>query len=1247
MIDRTWFADLPEDFEESVRIDRDDQSSSTKAHREQAIESYHVTDDSQRFLQDFINRLLGETEDMRSGSNYWLYGYYGSGKSHLLTVLDGLMDTEWLQGRSDEVWKSLLPGSSQTNNLETLRHQWKTVHDAYHVIPISVNLLKYQGQKQRSFSEIVLRHAHQNPLLTGIDDEISSGLSSQLEVAYFEDWYQTTDEWEERQARAATVIGDKTPAATQYEWESETVWADIQQYSALSDVVLPTLFESVTGTRDGFTDLKPSDIDPEAVVSRLESLREDCESRLAQPVKLVLLLDEVSLFIGTNFERLTELQTLAENINNIGDESIQLVATAQAKIEDVQPKFAAHGADFSIVKDRFPHRYQLPSKHVGDIAKRRLVKKSAHGEQAVRQLLADADIKPSESVVYNEIKQDTKPSLGVIDSESLVEFYPFLPYHAPLFLEILFHLRREAPDPAKSIFSGTARAILALMHGLLLDWIDEGAEDRIISLVDFFELIEPELREILSQDMRVIQGTEDTTGIVDEIEDVTSDLQPFDLRVAKAVLLLQHVHNIIPLTEGNLAVAVMNDLNGQSWISMTNRVETSLDRLQKFIRPTRDEGAARYRFATPIERTIYDDAEENADNKDWDEVLKTLDNHLWDDIIQSLSLPESVPYKQSHEEYSVSYDFAIDGTSFTSGIDADDGLGVDIAIRGIRPDKDNKNTDGKTLRWDIGTEGLDDLRERLVEWWALRDAVKTRETPPAVTHDLEQRATAVQRKLTSALSSGTFAVKGRKDISFPSKAVEKTVDVVYPDDFHPEMLKISEERLQQLRQLNSTQPLPAWADTIQVPRSDHHDNQGKQTIQRNVFSLTGRQLKGRKEGLNLNTVLDGIVEEKPFYREVKPALRAIIWGFCREGRLVPTDEDGNTLENATVLQLETRSPPRLKLLPRIDPGGILEEGGFKQTTESIADGLIRLEQTNEEIRSKLTGLREDVMLVSDTDIRTGAIAALLQALGDDLTEKIEFTNTRLQDIKSQENLEDAVEQTNTTQAWLEEVVDVWNRRLPTLQRVDTVLTIGAREFAWIDADAQTAIANRATALDTFTGTWWTVDGWSTLSAELVPDLVPELERSWETFVADRDLRPVVDRSTEQQWVQDATDLPAGVHRGFEQAYIAPARQLLHWYTTIEDAIATLAADSNIDALVEAADEVAQLEPLTAHVGCTVSAVAAKLETLATLVGDKRPEDVDQVGIIPADRTEIETRVARLVDDKEPDVTETDEGVILR
>ena len=77
-------------------------------HRERATRSYRVTADSQRFLTDFVGRMLDQADDMRTGSNYWLYGYYGSGKSHLLTVLDGLLDTDWLAGRQATVWDDLV-----------------------------------------------------------------------------------------------------------------------------------------------------------------------------------------------------------------------------------------------------------------------------------------------------------------------------------------------------------------------------------------------------------------------------------------------------------------------------------------------------------------------------------------------------------------------------------------------------------------------------------------------------------------------------------------------------------------------------------------------------------------------------------------------------------------------------------------------------------------------------------------------------------------------------------------------------------------------------------------------------------------------------------------------------------------------------------------------------------------------------------------------------------------------------------
>jgi len=292
---------------------------------------------------------------------------------------------------------------------------------------------------------------------------------------------------------------------------------------------------------------------------------------------------------------------------------------------------------------------------------------------------------------------------------------------------------------------------------------------------------------------------------------------------------------------------------------------------------------ARYRFATQEERIIYDDTEANEDDPDWDAVLHALDEHLWGRITQDLSLPESVPYGDSGDEYPVMYGFGLDGTGFETTVDVEGGLDVPIEVQGVRPDHTSENSDEETLYWSIDTDGLDDLRKHLVKWWwALRDAISTHNAPTAVEQDLDRRADAVRSKLVSAMQSGSYTVKDRTDISGLSTAVQTAVDVGYPDDFHPMMmLQVTDDRLQELVELSTEDPLPAWAHTIQVPSSDPSASQGKKSIQRNVMSLTGRQLKDRDDGLNMNTVLDGITSKKPFYDEARPALCAIIWGFCR------------------------------------------------------------------------------------------------------------------------------------------------------------------------------------------------------------------------------------------------------------------------------------------------------------------------------------------------------------------------------
>ena len=141
MSTRGWFRDLDSEFDESIRIDSDDTD-----HREDAIDSYHVTADSGRVIREFIDRTLGEADDMRSGSNYWLYGYYGSGKSHLLTVLEGLLDTAWLTDQLDHQWE-VLTANAAADDFDAVLPKLRRLHADHQVIPISINLLKYQGRR--------------------------------------------------------------------------------------------------------------------------------------------------------------------------------------------------------------------------------------------------------------------------------------------------------------------------------------------------------------------------------------------------------------------------------------------------------------------------------------------------------------------------------------------------------------------------------------------------------------------------------------------------------------------------------------------------------------------------------------------------------------------------------------------------------------------------------------------------------------------------------------------------------------------------------------------------------------------------------------------------------------------------------------------------------------------------------------------------------------------------------------------
>lgn len=1233
MTSEQWFAaDVGAGFEESVRIDREDD----RDRRLATIDAYHVTDEARDFMADFFSRLLGRSEGMRTGSNHWLHGHYGSGKSHLLSVLDGLTDSRWLRdrGRSD-VWAALADGR-ELSGLETT---WRAIHEECEVIPVSVNLLKHRGRTERSFSELVLRAAHTSDRLTGID----GGLSPRLDVAYFEDWYRETDAWADREERARAALRAHVADPATYDW------TDVQQYGALASVALPELFEEQTGSADGLADLTPSNLDPGVTVRRLESLRAARDAERDGDVKLVLLLDETDLFLGADVDRLTELQTLAENVDEVGDGNVQLVTTARAQIEDVRPQLAARGADCSIVKDRFPHRYGLSSRHVAEAATRRLLRKTPEGRTRTEATLDAASIDPATSLVYSNVGENTEPPLDEVGRDRLIEFYPFLPYQPALFLELLSNLRRDASDPARSILSGTARAVLAVVHGLLREWF-EGDSGTVVSLVDFYDPVEPELREVTPRDAEVVEEVEAAFE--------AGELPARDVDVAKAVVLLRHVPDAVPMSEANLAVAVMDDLDGSTRFGTESDVTESLERLRKYVRPTRERAGPRYTIATREVRELYERMEANLEATDWDAVLRSVDSHLWDDIVRELSLPASVAYGDAGEEYPVGYEFDVDGVGFETAVEADDALDVEVVVEGLSPAAAGPEYGGDPLELAVAADGIGDLRERLEQWWALRAAVGGRTPPPSIERDLSERASRVRSGLVEALKNGTYTVKDRTDLRGPSAAVEEFVDVRYPPEFHPVMLRVGEEHLRELRALTAEDSLPGWARTIDVATEAPETHGG--SVQNNVRAFTGRQLKRSGGSRSMAAILDGIVEASaerygaPIYEDARPALCAVVWGLCRRGDFRPVDGSGDSLPLDAVLDPDRWTTTRLRIAPEGDDlRDVLIECGIIDTTETKVDGIAELRERNRTLVARTASLREDVELVADSDVRAPAVGGLLDSFVDELERRNEAALERRGAARSGDaDWRATVENTVAAEAWCDEVETAWRRRAPELARLDSLLTLSGGPFEWLTEDCEKAVDALCRSLNAYDGAWWRRDGRDGLAdaRTVSPSLDGTVERAWEDFEASTSVDTLADDLEDHAWVRPASELPPGVRPAFESRYVTPLRRAAEWYDDVSAALETALGaptDTTVDEFVRATETLANTVSLAEAAGAGVDESRARFEELRGVVGERSPEDVRAIGLLPADRESIDGELERLAELRDLSVETTEMRVIVR
>lgn len=404
----------------------------------------------------------------------------------------------------------------------------------------------------------------------------------------------------------------------------------------------------------------------------------------------------------------------------------------------------------------------------------------------------------------------------------------------------------------------------------------------------------------------------------------------------------------------------------------------------------------------------------------------------------------------------------------------------------------------------------------------------------------------------------------------------------------------------------------------------------------------------------METVLDGIVEQAPHYEGTRPALCAILWGLCRQGDFLPVDESGDSLPLDSVIDLDGLATTRLKIAPSgPDLSSLLREGGFRETTETVADGLVNLQDVNRSLADQFRSLSEDVRLVAESDVNTRPVADLLDAFQSAIDEQDAAARERREAVRTGDtDWESVIEDTTDAQAWAEDVRRVWGDRLSVLLRLDAVLTVTQQPFEWLDDDCDTAGEELREALEGYGGPWWTHDGWDAFNdvCAVTPAIDDAVEAAWARFRESSGIESLVEDLEASPWVKPTNELPSRVRPAFESECLTPLERGRSWYEDVSGALTAIleepaAADS--DDYVDATDTVADVGTLESVAGQDTDALASTYETLVGVVGDRTPDDVVAVGVVPSDREFIDTELERVVEERDLTVEVTDAGMVIQ
>lgn len=538
------------------------------------MEEYVPTEEIKRDFRDLLDAFIESRRGSVTRVCGWISGFFGSGKSHFVKALGYLLANRPIQFNGHRVRATayLCEKLGLSSYAPLLEKELRIQVYFIHMLDRDV-----AEDPSASFTRVIYR----NYL-------VQKGLSPILWVAEVERYLQQRGLWERFQAWVRAERGRS--------WEEER---RLHARRLLEEGirVLDPLYSTEEEAKQFVEDAERSfRMDPATLVTRLIEEATSLHPRFG---RVVLLLDEVTLYIGTEVDRLTELNRLAERVAEDGQGKVWLFATGQEALEEFIPRVAAEPQRFEWLKDRFPLRVRLTAENIDTVVKKRLLQKSADPakQQALRRLYHTKDPGAlARGVLLRNPTRYTDISTR-LEEEAFVTAYPLLPYHVQLMQEVFAGLRGGTiAEEVRRRLSGRERTMLQIVQALLIGSKEQKglADEPIGKLATFdrvYDAIEEELRLARSGQVEAITQTAQL-GTQRGVEVI---------KVAKALFLLQHAGEWLPRTVENVA-AVLYDELGKDPDHLVEGVKACLEALKDAKWVIEEEG--KYRFLSEAEHSF-------------------------------------------------------------------------------------------------------------------------------------------------------------------------------------------------------------------------------------------------------------------------------------------------------------------------------------------------------------------------------------------------------------------------------------------------------------------------------------------------------------------------------------------------------------------------------------------------------------------------------------------------------------------